>query len=103
MTDRDKNITQNNPTSQKSDVYGKEALTQVLSTIHFPTSKLELIRQIGSQQVEYVKGHSVKLEDLINQCHCQNDRFNSRDEVVKVMCDFLDNRAMQEKVASKKA
>lgn len=100
MTDKDRNVVQTNPNSPKTDVFGKEALTNVLSTVTFPTTKPELIKHIGNQKIEYLKGHPVRLEDIINQCNC--NKFDSRNEVVTAMCQFLENRTEQEKSSSKK-
>lgn len=101
MIDKDKNVAQSNSTSPKRDVFGREALNQAFSAITFPTTKPELIKQVGNHKLEYTKGNPVRLEDLINQCDCQNERFDSRNEVVTAMCNFLDKKATQEKSVSK--
>lgn len=69
------------PGPEKGEAYGVAAVTQALHGIDFPAKKADLLAQAGGKQVEYHKGHPVKLADLIHDF--PDEEFPTMAEVVQ--------------------
>ncbi len=66
--------------------------------IDFPISKLELINHFGNKEIEYYKGCSVKLKEVIYHCNYQNEKFYSRSYLILLMCAFLEKELRMNKL-----
>ena len=55
------------PGPPKGTAYGIAAVTQALEGVDFPASRSDLLRRAGSQEIEFYKGHPVRLRDILEE------------------------------------
>lgn len=82
----------------ENQIYGKNAVAQVLVSINFPCNKTELIKLIGDKQIEYRKGYLIKFRDAIRNCFDCHHVFNSSTDVIFSVSTYLDNMGLSERV-----
>jgi len=55
------------PGPPKGTAYGIAAVTQALEGVDFPATKQDLLRKAGHKHIEFHKGHSILLRDVIEE------------------------------------
>jgi len=63
--------------------YGAAAIARCLEGADFPMSKQDLIYQYGNCKVEFTKGHTQKLSDILNEV--TDETFNSPVDLEKAI------------------
>lgn len=77
----------NKPGPAKGEAYGIAAVTQALHGVDFPTTKGELLRHVGDQEIEYRKGMPVSLRRIIEDAPAED--YPSMANVVEAVSDAL--------------
>lgn len=77
----------NKPGPAKGEAYGIAAVTQALHGVDFPTTKEALLDHVGEQEIEYRKGHPVRLRQIIEDAPAED--YPSMANVVEAVSDAL--------------
>lgn len=83
---------------EENQLYGKNAIAQVLENVSFPCNKKELTTLIGDKKIEYRKGYLIKFRDAIRNCFGHQHIFDSSTEVISSISTYLDSMGLSEKV-----
>jgi hypothetical protein len=67
--------------------YGAAAIARCLQGADFPMSKQELLSQYGNCEVEFTKGHSQKLSDVLEDV--TDETFNSPVDLEKAIKEIM--------------
>lgn len=89
------------PGPPKGTAFGIAAITQALSGMEFPTTKQELLKRAGNQQIEYRKGQSVSLKQLVEDL--EEEEFPSMANVVQAMHEALEEEGLTGESGKEKA
>lgn len=52
---------------EKGHGYGAAAIAQAIKDVDFPISKEELIEERGDEEIEFKKGESIRLRDILKK------------------------------------
>lgn len=80
------------PGPPKGHAYGIAAVTQALQGLEFPASKQDVLRQAGSQKIEYRKGQSLDLGPVLEKAPAKE--FPSMAQVVQAVSDELEEEGI---------
>ncbi|MBK9260064.1 MAG: DUF2795 domain-containing protein [Polyangiaceae bacterium] len=89
------------PGPPKGTAFGIAAITQALSGMEFPTTKQELLKRAGNQQIEYRKGQPVSLKQLVDDL--EEEEFPSMANVVQAMHEALEEEGLTGESGKEKA
>lgn len=85
------------PGPPKGEAYGIAAVTQALQGTDFPVGKDDLLRKAGDKSIEWTKGHSIRLRDVLEEAPV--DDYPSMANVVSTVSDVMDRREGRNKAA----
>jgi hypothetical protein len=83
----------------QGQAYGITAVTQALEGLDFPASKRDILNKADDQRIEWTKGHSIGLRDVIQELPDQD--YPSMAQVVSTVSDAMDRREGQQDADSK--
>lgn len=83
------------PGPPKGTAYGIAAVTQALEGVDFPASRADLLRRAGNQQIEFHKGHPVRLRDILEESDVEE--YPSMANVVSAVSDALERKGVPER------
>ncbi len=85
------------PGPPKGEAYGIASVTQALEGLDFPASKSDLLKKAGDKSIEWTKGHSLKLRDILQQL--PDEQYPSMAQVVSAVSDEMDRMEGKQKAA----
>lgn len=76
------------PGPPKGTAYGIASVTQALEGTSFPATKADLLKEAGDKEIEWEKGHPMRLRDIIEKS--PNEEYPSMAQVVSAVSDVMD-------------